>query len=304
MKKRILITGVTGFLGSNLAKVLLAEGHDIVALKRKSSSFQRLVSVAPKIKFFDIEDLDFDGIFQTDSKIDIIIHTATCYGRDNESVSAIFSANTELPLKLLDAGSRAGVKGFINTDTILNKYLNLYSLSKNQFLQWGKYFTLHQHISFVNLRLEHFYGASEDPNKFSAHVINSCLNNVPQLDLTKGEQKRDFMYIDDVVSAYVLIIEKFDTFTDSFTEFDVGSGHSVSIREFVETVHQLTASKTSLAFGALPYREGEVMNSIPDISGLKALGWQCQYDIMAGLKKVVEEERELTKFAILLKQGK
>jgi nucleoside-diphosphate-sugar epimerase len=298
MKKRILITGVTGFLGSNLAKALLAEGHDIVALKRKSSSLRRLAAISPKIKFFDIEDLDFDEIFPTDSKIDIIIHTATCYGRDNESVSAIFSANTELPLKLLDAGSRAGVKVFINTDTILNKYLNLYSLSKNQFLQWGKYFTLHQHISFVNLRLEHFYGADEDPNKFSAYVINSCLNNVPQLDLTKGEQKRDFMYIDDVVSAYVLLVKKFDTFTDTFTEFDVGSGHSVSIREFVETVHQLTASKSKLAFGALPYRDGEVMNSIPDISGLQALGWQCQYDINTGLRKVIEEERKLAKFAI------
>lgn len=303
MKKRILITGVTGFLGSNLAKTLLAEDHDIVALKRKSSSLQRLASVAPKIKYFDIEDLDFDNLFRICGKIDTIIHTATCYGRNNESVSDIFSANTELPLKLLDAGSRAGVKVFINTDTILNKYLNLYSLSKNQFLQWGKYFTLHQHISFVNLRLEHFYGAGEDPNKFSAYVINSCLNNVPQLELTKGEQKRDFMYIDDVVSAYVLIIEKFDTFTNSFTEFDVGSGQSVSIREFVETVHQLTASKANLAFGALPYREGEVMNSVPDISGLQALGWHCQYDIKTGLKKVIEEERELAKVASLSKQN-
>ncbi len=289
--KKILLLGVTGFVGSHLAKELLLAGYEVLALKRKTSSLRRLESVASKIKFFDIEGLDFDLLFSTEEKIDVIIHTATCYGRNNESVSEIFLANTELPLKLLDAASRGGVEIFINTGTILNKYFSVYSVSKNQFLEYGKYFSMHKHIRFVNLRLEHIYGADDDPTKFSAHVINSCLSNVSRLKLTKGEQKRDFIYIDDAISAYMALLKKIDTIAGNFIELDVGSGQSISIREFVETVHLLTLSTTHLEFGAIPYRDGEVMQSNPDISGLVALEWKCQYHFAKGIRKVVDEER-------------
>lgn len=292
MKKKVLLTGVTGFLGSHLAKKMLTAGYVIVALKRKSSSLHRVESIVSKIKLVDIEALNFDKLFQDFGKIDVIIHTATCYGRNKESVSEIFSANTEFPLRLLDAGNRAGVEVFLNTDTILDKYLNLYALSKNQLLQWGKFFAMHKKMRFGNIRLEHFYGPDDDPTKFSAYVINSCLGNMPELRLTKGEQRRDFIYIDDVVSAYMVLLEKMDSLSSAFVEFDVGSGRSVSIREFVETVHRITASKTHLDFGALPYREGEVMHSEANISDLAALGWLCHYDIEAGLNKVIEQERE------------
>lgn len=279
-------------MGSHLAKALLAVGYDVVALKRKSSSLHRVASIVHDIDFFDIEGLNFDQLFRDCGKVDAIIHTATCYGRNNESVSEIFASNTEFPLRLLDAGNRSGVGMFLNTDTILDKYLNLYALSKNQLLQWGKFFSMHEKIRFGNIRLEHFYGPDDDPTKFSAYVINSCVSNIPELKLTKGEQKRDFIYIDDVVSAYMVLLEKMDSFDSSFIEFDVGSGKSVSIREFVETVYRLSASKTHLAFGALPYREGEVMQSEADISGLAALGWHCHYNIETGLKQVIDQERK------------
>lgn len=291
MMKRILLTGGTGFLGSHLAKAMVDRGYEVVALKRKSSSTKRINSIALNIELVDVDDLDLKKLFNNAKDIDAIIHTATCYGRNSESISEIFSANTVFPLQLLDAGSQAGVKIFINTDTILDKYLNLYSLSKNQLLQWGKFFSLHNEIKFINLRLEHFYGPGDDATKFTAFVINNCLRNTPELKLTLGEQKRDFIYINDVVAAYLLVLEKATDFNKSFIEFDVGSGRSVSIRHFAEIVHSLADSYTHLAFGAIPYREGEVMQSAADISGLTALGWQCQYDVAAGLKAVIDIER-------------
>lgn len=289
--KKILLTGATGFLGSHLACTLLASGYEVIALKRKSSSLRRIQSIATDIKLIDIESLNYESLFGDFGKIDAIIHTATCYGRNNESVSEIFEANTSFPLQLLDAGNRSGVELFINTDTILDKYLNLYALSKNQLLQWGKFFSKQGNTCFVNIRLEHFYGPDDDPTKFATHVINSCFNNVSELKLTAAEQKRDFIYIDDVVSAYIMLIERMRKSDHSFIEFDLGSGQSISIREFVETVHRLTSSQTHLAFGAIPYRDGEVMHSEANITGLTALGWQCHYEIETGLKKVIEQER-------------
>jgi CDP-paratose synthetase len=291
MSKRIVLTGVTGFLGSHLAAAMRTAGHEVIALKRKSSSLRRVEEISSELTMLDVETTDFDAIFAAFGRVDAIIHTATCYGRNNESVSEIFAANTEYPLRLMDAGTRAGVRAFLNTDTILDKYLNLYAFSKNQLLEWGKFFSLQKKITFLNLRLEHFYGAGDDPTKFTAYVINSCLGNAPELNLTLGEQRRDFIHIEDVVSAYMTLLNNIDNFGGALMEFDIGSGTSVSIREFVELVKRVANSSTRLNFGALPYREGEIMHSEADIGGLTGMGWRCINDIESGIRKVVEMER-------------
>jgi len=292
MPKRILITGVTGFLGSHLAKAFLAGGHQVLALKRKDSSLSRVQSIIDDVNLHNVENLDFDKLFREHPKIDAVIHTATCYGRGSETIHQIFEANTVFPLRLLEAASKGEVGTFINTDTILDKYLNLYSLSKNQFLEWGKFFSMQNKIYFSNMRLEHFYGSGDDDSKFTSFVIRNCIENIPELKLTLGEQNRDFIYIDDVVSAYILLVEKLGQFQNRYIEFDVGSGSAVSIRDFVETVHRMTQSHTRLMFGALPYREGEVMHPRANIEPLSKLGWVCRTSLEQGLMRVIEGYRQ------------
>ena len=288
MKKKILLTGATGYLGSYLAKALVAQGHKLIILKRKNSSLLRISSIIPMITFYNIENLDYSIPFTAHGKIYAVIHTATCYGRHGEMPSEVFEANTGFPLRLMDSAKAAGVGIFINSDTILDKYVNLYSLSKRQLLEWGKFFCTHNKMFFVNMRLEHFYGPEDADSKFTSHVMNSCLRNVPELKLTFGEQIRDFIYIDDVVSAYLIILEKIKGFSDFFNEFDVGSGAAVSIRDFVEKVHQITESQTHLAFGSIPYRTGEIMSSNANVEPLVELGWFCKTNLDKGLKLVME----------------
>lgn len=289
--KTVLITGATGFLGSSLSISLINQGYEVIALKRKSSSLIRLKSVLNKIKLFDIEEINFPFFFKKNPNIDYIVHTATSYGRNNETPIEIFEANTSFPLRLLDAACIANVTKFVNTDTILDKYLNLYSLSKNHLLEWGKFYSMRNKIHFVNMKLEHFYGPGDDDSKFTTNVVKSCILNKPVLNLTKGEQKRDFIFIDDVVEAYLLVlnanIKNSKTF---FVEYEVGSGNSISVRDFVNKVHMLTNSKTQLNFGAIPYREGEIMNSNTNIFKLKKLGWNCRYNLDDGLNITINNE--------------
>jgi len=284
MPKKILMTGITGYLGSQLAKTLLAKGFDVIALKRKSSSMGRIEPILNEITLYDLEVLDHNEPFQSHPEIDAVIHTATCYGRNNETVRQVAESNTIFPLRLLDTAISAGVKTFINTDTTLDKYLNSYSLSKSQFMEWGKYFSLKNKFHFINMRLEHFYGPGDNDSKFTSYVINSCIENIPNLELTLGEQKRDFIYIDDVISAYLILLGKMDTFSDEFNEFDVGSGEAISIKDFVKIVHQLTHSQSFLDFGAIPYRKGEVMLSEINIEPLNQLGWECKTKLEQGLE--------------------
>lgn len=288
--KTILLTGATGFLGSNLARKLLASGHRVIVLKRSSSNLDRLASILPGLSCYDVADLS--APFK-EGKVDAVIHTATCYGRHGETAAEIVEANTAFPLRLLETASHFNTDTFFNTDTVLDKHLNGYALSKNHFLEWGKLFADCQKMRFVNIRLEHMYGPGDDASKFTTHVIKNFLANVAEINLTLGEQKRDFVYIDDVVAAYEILLENAGNQADLFQQYDLGSGKAITIRKFVETVHQLTGSSTHLNFGALPYRENEIMHSAANIERLKSLGWHCQTNVAEGIEKTMHYEKEL-----------
>jgi nucleoside-diphosphate-sugar epimerase len=290
--KTVLLTGATGFLGSHLARALVARGHRVLVLKRPSSNVERIASTLPALSMYAIDGQDLSLPFREHDKVDAVIHAATCNGRNGESAAEIFDANTAFPLRLLETAASFNADVYINSDTVLDKYTNAYALSKHHFLEWGKLYAGAEKIRFVNVRLEHMYGPGDDVSKFTARVIKDCLANVDEIKLTPGNQKRDFIYIDDVVAAYIILLEHADRKTEYFQEFGLGSGVAVTIREFVETVHQLTGSTTRLNFGALPYRQNEIMSSGTDIEALMSLGWRCGTTLANGIRKTLLHERE------------
>ena len=297
MSSTVLITGATGFLGSHLVKALLKDNYRVVILKRRFSNTKRIEDVLSQCCVYDIDQCELSKPFEDLGKIDAVIHTATCYGRNNETTAEIIESNVLFPLRLLEISSFYKTDIFFNTDTFFNKetvsysYLSTYTTSKRHFLDWGKQIAEKQSIKFVNLKLEHIFGAGDGDSKFVTHIIKSCLNNVDELKLTAGEQKRDFIHIDDVVSIYQLLLKKVKEETSFYQEYPVGSGKAITVRELVEMIHRLTRSKTILNFGALPYREGEIMFSEANIYQLKLLSFQHSASLVEKLKKTIEKER-------------
>ena len=107
--------------------------------------------------------------------------------------------------------------------------------------------------------------------------------------MTLGEQKRDFVYIDDVVAGFMLIIEKACQFGKGYFKFEIGSGRLISIKDFVLKIKELTRNTaTKLNFGAIPYRENEAMLYKIDLDEIKKLGWVCEYSLEDGLKKTIK----------------
>jgi nucleoside-diphosphate-sugar epimerase len=183
---------------------------------------------------------------------------------------------------------------FLNTGSDLAPNVSPYALSKYQFAQWGRTMVsanpgADSGLQFINVLLQHMYGPGDDPSKFTTHVMRACHANQERLQLTAGEQQRDFIFIDDVVSAYETLLQRASQLA-AYDEIDVGSGEAPSVRSFVETVHQLTASTTHLDFGAQPYRPNEAMLCQADTTRLRGLGWQPLYSLQAGLKKTLEQE--------------
>jgi len=287
----ILLTGATGFLGSHIARRLVADGSPVVALKRPTSDLSRLAPVRAKLALFDWDGADPGAVFRAHPDIGAVVHTATCYGRAGETAHAVAQANTLFPLALLEAAAARGVPLFVNTDTALPGGMNPYALSKRHFAEWGRHFTARRAIRFVNVRMQHVFGPGDDPSKFTAHVIQSCVTGVPGLDLTPGGQERDFIYIDDAVAAFRLLLKTAGGLPDWFQEFDLGMGRAVSIRAFAEAVKRATGAATELRFGALPYRDGEVMRCEADPAALRRLGWEWHTSLEAGIRKTIEMEK-------------
>jgi len=285
----ILITGAGGFLGSALARRLGEMDHQVSLLVRKNTSLDRLQDISPFRIGRCEADLEINK-FIFDVCPDVVIHTACCYGRNGESPLQIIDSNVRFGAVILNAIK--GLKGkisFINAGTVLSRGVSLYALTKIQFEELGAYIAnaSSPNIQFINIKLQHMYGPGDDASKFTSYVINSCKNNVPTLPLTFGEQKRDFIYIDDVVDAYVKIIEGLTTL-NNVEQIELGSGVASCLRDFVEAVHKLTNSKTELLFGKIPYREKEEMCMVANVAPLKKLGWIPKVDIEAGIKKLLK----------------
>ena len=122
-------------------------------------------------------------------------------------------------------------------------------------------------------------------------MLNSCLNNEENIDLTIGTQERDFIYIDDVVAAYGFIFRSAHNIAANFKQIDVGTGSAIVIRDLVELIHGVTNSTSNLNFGAIPIRDDEVMYSKADTKFLEEIGWRCQFSIEAGIKRMFDLEK-------------
>ena len=213
--KTILLTGATGFLGSHLLKKLLSGiGYKIILLKRSFSNVSRIENELKNdnVKSYDIDEIELEKIFEQE-KITIIIHCATEYGRQGVNVGDIWNTNLILPVKLLELALKFNVQGFINTDSYYNKgerlfypYLLNYSLSKKSLNLWLDYFS--DKIKIINMVLEHVYGEDDSPNKFVNEMINKiAIEKVKFVNLTEGDQIRDFIYVEDVAETYLKAIE-------------------------------------------------------------------------------------------------
>lgn len=294
---RILLTGATGFLGSSLAHHWTRCGHELwlpTRPKSRNSRIADLLGVANVVTLATAEEI---SSLVSNARPEVIVHTACAYGRNGEKSVDLLDANFRFGALLLQAvldspQSESLPVTFINAGSVLAPEVSLYALSKHQFSMWGGALAKQEpnRLRFIDVKLQQMYGSGDDRSKFIMNVIEACRNNEQHLALTKGEQLRDFIHIDDVVSAFDFLLERRQFFATS-EQIEVGSGDAVTMRYFVELVKALANASTSLDFGAVPYRANEAMFSVADTTRLRELGWQPKVMLEHGLRRLLSAQR-------------
>lgn len=265
---KLLLTGATGFLGSHLLRALVADEHAVTALKRSSSDLSRVADVAERCRWADVTSLD--AAFQETP--DAVIHCATAYGRGGEA-DAVLEGNLLFPNRLLNAAIQNGCPYFINTDSFFCKqlperlergeslYLPEYTLSKYQFRQWGKLRAAQGGVTFINMQLEHVYGPGDGQGKFIPWLEEQFRSGAAFVELTDGEQVRDFVPVEGVVAAYRQLLGDLPAMK-GYQSFSVGTGEAVTLRAFIERLKAQTGASTELRFGAIPRKREEILYSV------------------------------------------
>lgn len=286
-KKNILLTGANGFLGAHLLTRLVMENYNVIVLKRTSSDLWRINDLMSKIKSYDLDKVGIQGVFKK-NEIDVVFHLATDYGKkNNNNVSTIVETNICFATKLLNAAVSNKVKFFVNTHTSTDSNYTLYSATKNAFVEIAKFFSANHTIHFINLTLEYMYGEKDDDIKFIPFIIGSILNG-KEIKASPGKQKRDFIYVADVVNAYLKVLKNLESLKEKFLEFNIGTGESISFRDFVRRIEQIIGVKANIKWGALPYRSNEIFDVKADIKLAAALlKWKPGISLEDGLSNTI-----------------
>ena len=299
MKQRIVITGVAGFIGSNLAHRLLEEGYSVLGIDNLSYGVREQI---PDGIEFCREDIRSPNLARLIQENDVIFHLAAkncisdCQKKPLETVDINVTGTVnvfEVALqkkakKVIYAESSALYEGCHQFPTPESKVSpqSFYALSKFASMILGEGYRRFYGLKTTALRYFNVYGPRQDyrrtiPPLMSAFILNLLRGQRPIIYGT-GNKKRDFIYVEDVNDFHLLCLQ------DSRTEgrvFNLGSGINYSVNEIYAAIEELIKNGLRPVYQKdLP---GEAEETLADISQAKGLGWVPKVSLQKGLHQSI-----------------
>lgn len=305
MTEKILITGATGFIGSNLTRKLVEENYDLYIILRKESNTWRIKDILEKINLVYADLSDYNTLKREINRIkpDYIFHLATygSYPDLQKDGNLMIQTNILGTYNLLQATKDINYKCFVHTGSSSEYGIKETSISETDILEPSDHYgvtkasatLLCQTFSKIHkkniviLRPFSVYGPYEKGSRFGPYVIMNCLQK-KEINITSGEQKRDFIFINDVIDIYLKIMNK-DNISGQI--FNVGIGTDHSIKETAKIIFELTGNDLNLLkIGAKKMRKIEAITSWKaNISKMqKILNYKPKHNLKEGMEKTIE----------------
>jgi nucleoside-diphosphate-sugar epimerase len=297
---KILITGVAGFIGSNLAARLLKEGYDVVGIDNLAYGLRE--NVPDGVEFHE-RDIRNRGIYDLFKGVDAVFHLAAknCISDCLADPIETADINVTGTINVFEAARRAGVQKIIYAESsALYEGISIfpapesgimpesfYAISKSASMNFAGAYRRFFGMTFTALRYFCVYGPVQDyrrtiPPVMSAFIIQQLKGERPVIYGT-GEKRRDFVYVDDVNDFHLLCLR--DSRTDNET-YNLGSGENHSVLEIYEMVSRLLGLRRDPEFR--PDLPGEAQITLADISKASALGWKPKTSLQAGLLRAID----------------
>lgn len=299
MTKRVMVTGVAGFVGSNLGKHLLERGYSVVGVDDLSAGTLENVAAGVEFHKMDIRDT---AVFNLAKGVDAIFHLAAkasltdCLEHPLEAASV----NTLGTLNMLEAARQANVPKFVYADTSAeyegitefptkeDKVLpiGVYAASKHGgYAFCESYFRLYG-MNITVFRYFNVYGPAQDwrrviPPVMSSFILRMLCGEQPVIYGT-GEKRRDFIYVDDVNDLHLAVLQNP---ASKGMVMNAGTGTNLSVNEVFQSVEEQL--KTGLRPIYKPDLPGEAQVTLADISRAKSLGWTPKINVREGLRRSI-----------------
>jgi nucleoside-diphosphate-sugar epimerase len=297
MRKTVVLTGGTGFIGNHLTKKLVDEDYNVHLIIREESNIQSIAYLFPKITLFKFKGNTNELIdhFRDIGEIDIVIHLASMVVTEHSTndIENMIDSNLKFGTQLLEAMRVCRVKHIINTGTYWQHYNNevynpvaLYAATKEAFEKIIDYYVEACEFKCFTLELFDAYGLNDNRRKI-INLLKECAKTDIPLYISKGEQYIDFVYIDDILEAYLLGISKLLTAAEKVhNKYSVSTNQPIQLKELVELFETTVGKKINVYLGDREYRKREIM--YPWNKGELLPDWKPKIDIAAGIKMMLE----------------
>ncbi len=297
-----VVTGGAGFIGSHLVRELVRHGQRVTVLDDLSSgSLDNLQDVRPVIRFIQADIRNFDEVYNALQGADIVLHEAAQISvansvRNPQQTHQINVHGTE---NVLEAARLWGVKKvvFASSSAVYGNGTDLpyaetapldfqspYALSKYLGEKLCRHYTEVFGLPTVIVRRFNVFGPGQNPHAAYAAVIaafmQAALENRPLPIYGDGTQQRDFVFVEDVVAANLLVAQR-----GKYGEvYNVSGAKAYSLLELADTIEKITGKKLERQFG--PARPGDVPLSAANLTKIKEIGFTPVVSLEDGLRRM------------------
>ena len=291
MKEKILVVGGSGFIGRNLLKKISLKKYDLYSLSKQipknkikgvrylRCDITKFINVKKKILINFDHIINLSGyINHSDKKNNISCHYYGC-----KNLIDIFKKKNISTFIQVGSSLEYGDQKSPQKETKISHPKSWYGLSKYKASKYLLKIGQKLKFPYIILRPYQIYGPYQKKNRLIPQTIHSCLIN-KKFKCTFGNQKRDFIYIDDFIDLIKKILIKKNIRCEIF---NVGSGKPISVKYVINKIKSSINSGFP-QFGAIKMRKEEIKNLYPDISKVKKyFNWKPKIKLKIGLKKTI-----------------